>query len=443
MSPATTLPAAAPARSWYKWELIIVLFMAFFLHQGDRQIYGPVIPLIKQDLGATDVQMGMVATVFTLLYGVFVPLAGCLGDFLSKKWIVGLSLLTFSIGTLLTGLSNSIAMLIVFRGVATGIGEAFYYPAANSLIGQYHAQTRASAMAIHQTALYVGIVASSWIAPFVGARYGWKFSFLTFGSVGVFVAMLVALRLRDERRDPVPAAVGQSDAPPRLGEVVRAVVSKPTLYFLSVAFAGMVFVNVGFLTWMPTFLHEKFKLPLATAGLHSVLFHYLFAFVGVMSGGWISDRLARRRPTIRMEVEVLGLLLGAPFIYLMGAATELSMVFVALAGFGLFRGLYDSNLFAALFDVIPPKYRSSATGLMLSFAFTMGATSPLLLGYLKQHIGLSVGLSWLGAVYVFGATVIFIALKTCFARDYVREEAAVPQRGFEPVMNVKPIDPQR
>jgi MFS family permease len=124
-----------------------------------------------------------------------------------------------------------------------------------------------------------------------------------------------------------------------------------------------------------------------------------------------------------MEVECLGLLLGAPFIYLLGVSSNLTVVYVALAGFGFFRGMYDSNLFAALFDVIPPRYRSTATGLMLSCAFTVGATSPMLLGYVKQHVNLSIGLSSLAVVYLFSSLMVFIALRLFFAKDYHRERA--------------------
>jgi len=411
---------------FYKWELLLILWVAYFLNQGDRQIYSAVLPLIRKDLGISDVHLGMVVTVFTLLYGVFVPLAGCLGDFVSKKWIVCLSLLTFSVGTLLTGFSGGLLGLILFRSVATGVGEAFYYPAANSLIGQYHHKTRAQAMAVHQSSLYIGIVASSWIAGWVGEIHGWRATFYTFGSFGLLMVVVVAVRLRNERRDEAVAhPATQAAGPPiRLGEVLRRVLRTPTLYFLSVAFGGMVFVGVGYATWMPTFLHEKFHLSVKEAAVNSMLWHYIFAFIGVMVGGRVSDRLAERRKTIRMEVEYLGLLGGAPFIWLMGASSDLTLVYVALGGFGFFRGLYDSNLFAALFDVIPPKYRSSATGLMLCCAFTVGSTSPLLLGYLKQHkhIDLGLGLSSLAFVYLLGGVVIWSALKLCFARDYYREE---------------------
>ncbi|MCX6898552.1 MAG: MFS transporter [Verrucomicrobia bacterium] len=408
---------------FYKWEMLLILWVAYFLNQGDRQIYNAVLPLIKADLKVSDVELGMVATAFTLLYGVFVPLAGCLGDFVTKKWIVCLSLLTFSVGTLCTGFSTGILLLILFRSVATGVGEAFYYPAANSLIGQHHHNTRAQAMAVHQSSLYVGIIASSWIAGWVGESHGWRATFYTFGSFGLLMAVVVAMRLRNEHQDAAIAATAThfTEPPVRLGEVLRSVLRTPTLYFLSVAFGAMVFATVGYMTWMPTFLYEKFHLSLKDAALNSMLWHFIFAFIGVMVGGRVSDRLAMRRPTIRMEMEYIGLLLGAPFIWLMGTSSNLTMVYVALAGFGFFRGIYDSNLFAALFDVIPPRYRSSATGLMLCCAFTVGATSPVLLGYVKQHISLDVGLSSLAFVYLFGGALILTATRMFFAKDYIHE----------------------
>ncbi len=408
-------------RNSYKWELLLLLWIAYFLNQGDRQIYSAVLPLIKADLKLSDVQLGLVATTFTLLYGVFVPLAGCLGDFVAKKWIVCLSLLTFSIGTLLTGISGGLIALIVFRSVATGVGESFYYPAANSLIGHYHRDTRAQAMAIHQTSLYIGVVASSWIAAWIGEQHGWRTTFYAFGSLGILLAVIVAFRLRNEHRDAV-ASEAVAPEPVKLREALRTILKTPTLYFLSFAFGGMVFVSVGWITWMPTFLYEKFHMPLKDAALHAMLIHHIFAFLGVMVGGRVSDRMATRRRSIRLEIEILGLALGAPCIWLIGASPSLTIVYVALAGFGLFRGLYDSNLFATLFDVIPLRYRSTATGVMLSCAFTVGATSPMLLGYVKQHIDLGVGLSWLAIVYALGAVILFIALRKYFLRDYVDED---------------------
>ena len=90
----------------YKWELIVMLWFAYFLNQGDRQVYNAVIPFIENDLGLSSVQTGLVATVFTIVYGCLVPFGGYLGDFLRRKWIVVASLLIFSVGTLFTGFAG-------------------------------------------------------------------------------------------------------------------------------------------------------------------------------------------------------------------------------------------------------------------------------------------------------------------------------------------------
>lgn len=127
---------AAPCFA-YRWRLLAVLWVCFFLHQGDRQIFNTLIPLIRSDLGLNDVQIGLIASTFTFAYGLLVPIAGYLGDVGQKRMIVGLSLLTFSTGTLLTGLAGSMTTLILCRSLATGAGESFYYPSASALIGQH------------------------------------------------------------------------------------------------------------------------------------------------------------------------------------------------------------------------------------------------------------------------------------------------------------------
>ena len=101
-------------RITYKWELIIMLWVAYFLNQGDRQIFNVVIPLIKEDLHLTDVQLGVVASVFTIVYGCLVPFGGYMGDFLKRKWIILISILIFSIGTLCTGFSGGLVSLIIY-----------------------------------------------------------------------------------------------------------------------------------------------------------------------------------------------------------------------------------------------------------------------------------------------------------------------------------------
>lgn len=404
----------------YPWQLLALLWGCFFLHQGDRQVFNAVIPLIRADLGLSDVQVGLVATIFTLVYGLLVPGAGYLGDICQKRWVVLASLLTFSFGTLLTGLAGGMLLLIVFRSVATGGGEAIYYPAASSLIGQYHRATRALGMAVHQSAAYLGIVGSGWVAGLIGQKFGWRSAFLGFGVAGLLWAGLVGSSLRNDRADATAdgSPAGPPGTSPRLGEALGYILRRPTFYLLSGAFGGLVFVNIGYTTWMPTFLYEKFHLSLASAGFHSTFLHFLAAFFGVMTGARFADRWASRRPTVRLEVEILGLLGGAPFIALLAGGKSLPVVYTGLALFGLFRGFYDSNLFAVLFDVIEPRYRSTATGLMLCGAFVVGSLAPLVLGWIKKTSSLDHGLFFLAFVFAAAGVLLVAARVFTFRRDY-------------------------
>ena len=179
-------------RKGYKWEVLALLWVAYLLNQADRQVFNVVLPLIREDLGLSDVAVGTIATAFNLFYAVLVPIGGFIGDRFSRKWIVTASVLFWSIATMFTGLCNGFLMLVVMRSIATGGGEAFFGPANYSLIADYHDRTRAFAMSIHQTAYYVGIILSGYVAGVVGELWGWRNAFYIFGAIGVLHGIIMA-----------------------------------------------------------------------------------------------------------------------------------------------------------------------------------------------------------------------------------------------------------
>jgi len=405
----------------YKWRLVVLLCVVYFLNQGNRQIYSTVLPQIKAatsagGLGLTDVQAGMIASVFIACYGLCVPLAGFLGDRLRRKWQVLASFLVFSVGTLLTGLGGGLLAMVVCYGVVFGAGEAFYYPPATSLLGQFHEKSRATALSIHQAALYIGIMFSGYFSGYLArtTAFGWRSPFLIFGAAGLVWAVVVLFFMRDT---PNQKPEGTAARIP-ISETLAQIFGKRSALFLALAFGCMIYTDVGFKTWTPTFLIEKFGFSPEKAGFSAVFYHFACAFFGVMLGGRLTDRWAARRPTIRFEANALGLLLGAPFVFLMTRTSSETACFAMMGLFGLFRGIYDSNLFASLFEVIKPQYRASATGLMLSFAFLVGSVSPTVLGVLKSKFGLAFGLASLASAYVLGGVIILIAARFFFRKDH-------------------------
>lgn len=401
----------------YKWELIILLWFAFFFNQADRQIFNVVLPSIRSDLNLTDADMGLIAAILTLIYGMLVPVAGFFGDRLNKKYILMLSLLIWSSATLFTGMSTTLIHLILLRSIATGGGEAFYAPAANALISEYHEKTRATAMSIHQTAVYAGIVSSGFLSGYIADIYGWRMAFYIFGGFGIILAMIIYFRMKD-----APAVSrGQDKNMPvvTIREVIPVFFKKPTALLLTLAFSGMVFVNVGFVTWMPTLIHERFGFSLSRSGFDSTFYHHIAAFAGVLIGAGVADHFAQKYTGIRGIVQMTGLFLAAPFIYLMSKGSSLFIIYLGLAGFGLFRGIYDSNIFAAIYDVVERPFRATATGIMLMFAFITGAIAPYILGILKPTLGLANGLALLSIVYLFSGICIFTVVLFFYKKDQI------------------------
>lgn len=407
----------------YKWELIILLWFAFFFNQADRQSYNVVLPLLSKDLGLSSVQTGLVGSIFLWCYALMVPLGGYLGDVAKRKWVLFFSLLLASACTFLSGAAGGMLSLILIRGFGNGGGEACYFPSANSLIGQYHQKTRALAMGIHQTALYFGLIFSGLIAGWLGERYGWRTPFLVFGAMALILCFVILWRVKDVGQAAHAADKSKKVEKIPLRELFHGVLCKPTFWALSISFSAFFFVICGFNTWISTFLYEKYELELAKVGFSSMFYHQVAAATGVLLGGRISDVLAAKHPKIRIKVLIFGLLLGAPFVFLMGHTSTLWVCYAALAGFGLFRGFFDSNIYATLFDVVEPRYRSSATGLMLTCIFLVGGIAPVILGWAKKTVGLTAAMSFLSIGFIIGAAALLIAVFTAFDKDFYDENA--------------------
>jgi MFS family permease len=399
----------------YKWEVLALLWFAFLLNQADRQVFNVVLPLIREDLHLSDVAVGSIATIFNLFYAILVPIGGIAGDRLSRKWVVTASVLFWSVATMFTGLCNGLLMLILLRSVATGGGEAFFGPANYSLLAQYHDKTRAFAMSIHQTAYYIGVIISGYVAGYIGQTWGWRYAFYVFGAIGLLHGVVIALRLKDKTSEQNSSVQAKQQG---VIEGFKAVFTTPTALILTLAFAGLIFVLTGYLTWMPTYLYERFSMDLASAGFHSMFYTHLFAFFGVLIAGRVSDYIGAKKPALRMAMQGAGLLIAVPFIVMMGHSATLWVVFVGFAGFGFARAFFDANTYTVLYDVIQPRFHSSASGVMIMVGFGIGALSPVVLGAVKEHAGLSTGITLLAAVWLVCGVLMLLGSKFFYTKDY-------------------------
>ncbi len=403
----------------YKWEIIFLLWVAYFLNQADRQVFNTVLPHIQEFLGATDATMGLISTCFNLFFALTVPFAGYFADRLSRSKIIIFSVTLFSVATMFTGYASTVVLMIMMRSVATGVGEAIFGPTYPAIIAEYHdSRTRARAMSIHQTAYYVGVIASGFLAGLVADKLGWQYSFLIFGAAGVVFAFVLLLRLRDKNTTQQKAEATQLSKP-SFFEAMAAIFKVPTAVCMIFGFTSLIFVLTGYLTWMPKCLMETFDLSSASAGFNSMFWTHAAAFVGVLVAGSLSDKLAASKGggKNRLILQAGGLLLAAPCIVLMGVSKEIWVVYAALAGFGFFRAFFDANTYSILYDVISERYHSSASAVLQMFGFGMGSLAPLILGLMSPKLGLSGGIATLGAIWVVAGIVLLVAKFFFFDKD--------------------------
>ena len=414
---------------WYKWEVLLLLWMAYLLNQGDRQVFNTVLPAIRDALNLTDTSVGLIATIFNLFYAIMVPVGGWAGDRFSRKWVTTISILFWSIATMFTGLATSFMWLVILRSVATGGGEAFFGPANYSLLGQYHTDTRARAMSIHQTAYYVGVILAGWLAGLIADKMGWKYSFIIFGAAGIVWGILMIFRLKDypNSEDSSVASLPQNDKSvkkPGFFDGFKTVFITPTALMLTIGFSGLIFVITGYMTWVPAYLQEEFGQSQASAGFNSMFWTYVAAFAGVLLAGTLSDKLAAKNHKVRMTLQAAGLLGGAVFLFLMGGHPSLWVLYISFAGWGFFRAFFDANTYAVLYDVTPEHLHASCSSAMIMTGFAVGALAPVILGALKESMGsLSATFPMLAVIWVVCSALMFIVAKTSYQKDYDKMHA--------------------
>jgi len=406
----------------YKWLMLALLTVTFFLMQGSRQVFNTALPQIKTALsgsGASDTQLGLSRSAFYFAYGAMVPFAGFAADFFRRKWVIVLGTLLFSTSVFFTGFSASMVMLLVMYGLMNGIGQCMIPGAASSLIAQFHTDTRSTALSIYQSALYVGVIVAGVFTGWLCGKSadGWRWALWIFGGVAMVWMVVLSVFLRNT---PALQAAGAADKA-SFRDALAAFFSKPTALMLMLAFGMQVFGCACFGTWMPTFMmrHPDWAVSPSSAAFHSVFWCYVGSFAGIAAGARTSDGFAKSRPGVRLSVMSAGLALAAPAMVAMVYVPSMWMSCVAMFVFGFGTGFYDCNLYAGLFDVVAPRYRAAAMSIYLSGAFFLGCPATAVLGWVGERFSLQTGFAIFASTFLIGSLCILAARLAFFRRDKV------------------------
>ena len=409
----------------YKWFLVAMLSCAFFFHQADRALFGLLTIPIQSDLHLTDVQIGWINTTLSWTLAAMTVVAGFLGDRFSRKWIITLSLIAWSLMTICMGFIGGFAGALFFRSIATGVGESFYAPSAYALIAVHHKETRSVALSIHQAALYVGLMVSglavAWMLGFLGT---WRNVFIAFGAAGCALGVFFIWALRDGTNSCTNRRTQLSTSNFRLSTSLRAYFCNPSALCATAGFVAIVFVNNAYLFWAPKFAAEKFAIGVGEAGKGVMLWHHLFAFAAILAGGILTDHFVKKMPRFRLGFQSVALLCGAPALLWIGLAPSFASLLVAASAYGVFRGFFEVNTHASLFDVVAPDHRSTAVGLLNMIAFFFGGLSGVAMGALSQRWGVrgfEIGFGIMAAAYALGAALMAFSFFFTFNKNRITE----------------------
>lgn len=419
-APASSSSAPGARTFVYGWIIVGLLWVVACLNYFDRLMLVSMRESVKASIAMTDVQFGLLTSVFLWVYGCFSPLGGYLADRFGSKWVIIGSLLMWSAMTWTTGRATTFESLLIARALM-GISEAFYMPAGLALIAKWHrGTTRSLATGIHMSGLYAG-AALGGLGGYIAEHYDWRHGFTWFGLFGIAFAIILMLFLREHDSNEVFDVIQRHKhgGVPSWSQAWRKLFGQPSFLLLILYFSLASLASWSIAAWLPTFLKEQFTLDEGSAGLWATGYIQAGAYLGVLVGGVLSDRLALRTPYGRLYLVAIGFCIGAPSIYLMAGTQQLALAATGMLIYGVVRGFSDANTMPILCQTVSKKYRATGYGFLNLFSTFTGGVMIYAGGIFRdKHLNLAVAFKASAvALIISGLALLFIRLDATRGRD--------------------------
>jgi MFS family permease len=400
---------------------LFLLFWANMSNFYDRQVIAALAPLLKSYWHLSDYYVGLLATAFEVTYALApVPIA-LLGDRWLRRRVVALATAVWSGAMALSGVAGSFLVFLLGRALL-GLGQAGYPPSALAWLSDlFPPSHRSRAMGVHDAALMLGSAAGYALGGVLANAMGWRPVFYLAALPGLVLA--VAVWLMPE------TPVGQSDyealglphtaeavpvpalpVPVPQAQVATALprlLATPTLTVVYVSAVLINFATAGLIYWLPSFTVRLHGFSEGTAGLAIGAVTVVSGTLGVLSGGFMADRLLRRTQAARLLVLGLSYVAGFP-LAMAALLVPNNTLFLATAALAVyFFSFYFPCLAPLVHQVTHPRLRATAMGIGLFIVHLLGnATAPAVVGWLSDRSGsLRLGLTTAMGVALLGAVI--------------------------------------
>ncbi|MFT7652853.1 MAG: MFS family permease, partial [Candidatus Azotimanducaceae bacterium] len=372
----------------YTLSVLVVVYTFNFI---DRQILSILIEPIKADLGVSDFAMGLLSgTAFAIFYATLgMPLA-LIADRWNRRNLIGLSLAVWSAMTALSGLAMNFWQLALAR-IGVGIGEAGCSPSAHSMLADlYPAKERATALGVYSLGIPLGIMFGLFAGGAIADEFGWRTAFFIVGIPGLILSAVVFLTVKEPPRGHADGvSADKVHDYPSIVEVFRFLLSRRAFVHMATGGGLSAFVGYGLITWAPTFFVRTHDMSLTEAGFWLGLVLGIPGGLGIVAGGWLSDRFGARDSRWYLWVVALALAACVP-----AAAAAfwvdawwLSLILLSIPV--MLGNFYQGTTFAQTQGLAPVHMRAVAAAILLfilnfiGFVFgppAVGILSDLLVG---------------------------------------------------------------
>lgn len=433
----TPHPRAHPTPDAGKWWMLFVLFFFYFLSFIDRTVFTVLAVPLKESLQLSDTQISLaMGPAFMVCYAIFgIPL-GWAADRLPRRWVIFTGTVVWSLATAATGLARSFAGVFVARA-GVGAGEAALSPSAFSMLAdRFPTNQLALALAIYQTAIYLGAGAAFALVavilanvdqieaaiPWLAGLESWRLTFLLLGLPGLLFALLIFTFTEPARkRTASPAAVDEGVG----GELQNFLRQRAALLgLLAVGFGLVGLVAYAIQAWVPTYLQRQFHWqPQDFGPIVSII--YLINAMVLLGKGAIMDWMFKRGTRdayVRLYLWLVVLSCPATIgIFLVNSPG----LFIVLFGLMMVIVLpFQAYVMASVQIFTPPRLRGRITaGFIFAFSIT-GAIGPVIVGLITDNVFADEAmLGWSLAIVTTGFIPIAFGL-LCLSLKPLREAVA-------------------
>ena len=400
---------------------MVLLFAVSTFNYIDRTILSILQVPIKRDLGLSDAQLGLLTGLaFALFYTTLsIPIAR-VADRSNRRNLITAALALWSGMTALCGLATGFASLLFLR-IGVAAGEAGSIPASQSIIADiYPPSRRATAMSVWGLSLPVGLLLGYSTTGWLAETIGWRWTFAVVGGLGVVLAPIVLLGLKEPMRGAHDLSLSAASAAPHgFSESARFLWRMPAFRLVVLAAALHGFTQYSMMNWAAPFYVRAHGMSLSSVALYMALTSGIGGGIGIYLGGYFSDRLGGRDPRWRVLVMAISIAAMLPFAVVQYTIPSLTVSLLCGAAVSMLMLCYYGPILAVVHSMVPGSMRAfTAAVLLLIFNIVGLGLGPSLTGLasdlLQPHFpapGASLGYALIIALIPsFIAVVLFLTV---------------------------------